>query len=46
MRGRGVNKKQKDIFENSEPPHIIIVADNDEDLDKGVSEVHKILNGE
>ena len=26
--------------------HIIIVADNDEQLDKGVEEVEKILNGE
>lgn len=37
IRGRGTNKKQKDIFENSEPPHIIVVADTDEDLDAGVS---------
>lgn len=29
VRGRGANKKQKDIFENYEPMHIIIVADND-----------------
>lgn len=46
IRGRGTNKKQKDIFENYEAPHIIVVADTDEDLDNGVNEVHKILNGE
>lgn len=46
MRGRGANKKNKDIFENYEPLHIIIVADTDENLDKGVDEVHKLLNGE
>jgi hypothetical protein len=45
VRGRGANKKQKDIFENFEPLHIIIVADNDESLDKGVAEVQNILNG-
>lgn len=26
VRGRGANKKQKDIFENYEPLHIIVVA--------------------
>jgi splicing factor 1 len=36
IRGRGTNKKQKDIFENSEAPHIIVVADTDEDLNNGV----------
>lgn len=46
MRGRGANKQAKDIFENYEPLHIIIVADNDEGLEKGVEEVEKILNGE
>lgn len=46
VRGRGANKHQKDIFENYEPLHIIVVADNDDDLDKGVNEVHKILNGD
>ena len=46
MRGRGANKTQKDIFENYEPLHIIIVADNDDQLEKGVDEVQKILNGE
>ena len=46
VRGRGANKQAKDIFENYEPLHIIIVADNDEQLDKGVEEVEKILNGE
>lgn len=29
VRGRGTNKKQKDIFENYEAPHIIVVADTD-----------------
>lgn len=29
VRGRGANKKQKDIFQNFQPLHIIIVADND-----------------
>lgn len=46
VRGRGANKKQKDIFENYEPLHIIIVADNDHDLSQGVAEIHKLLNGE
>ena len=46
VRGRGANKQAKDIFENYEPLHIIIVADNDDQLDKGVEEVEKILNGE
>lgn len=46
VRGRGANKQAKDIFENYEPLHIIIVADNDEGLEKGVEEVEKILNGE
>lgn len=36
VRGRGANKTQKDIFENYEPLHIIIVADNDNQLEKGV----------
>lgn len=46
MRGRGANKKQKDIFENYEPLHIIIVSDKDDQLDKGVEEVQKILKRE
>lgn len=47
VRGKGASKKgPRDIFENSEPLHIIVVADNDEDLDKGVTEVHNILKGE
>lgn len=46
VRGRGANKTQKDIFENFEPLHIIIVADTDDNLEKGVEEVQKILNGE
>lgn len=46
VRGRGANKAAKDIFENYEPLHIMIVADNDEQLEKGVDEIQKILNGE
>jgi splicing factor 1 len=46
VRGRGANKQAKDIFENYEPLHIIIVADKDEELEKGVEEIEKILNGE
>ena len=46
VRGRGANKTQKDIFENYEPLHIIIVADSDDQLERGVEEVQKILNGE
>ena len=46
MRGRGANKQAKDIFENYEPLHIIVVADNEDQLDKGVEEVENILNGE
>ena len=46
VRGKGANKHQKDIFQNYEPLHIIIVADNDESLEKGVREVHSILNNE
>lgn len=46
VRGRGANKTQKDIFENFEPLHIIIVSDNDDQLERGVEEVQKILNGE
>ena len=46
VRGRGANKQAKDIFENYEPLHIIVVADNEDQLDKGVDEVEKILNGE
>ena len=46
VRGKGANKKHKDILENYEPLHIIVVADNDEDLDNGVKEVHNILKGE
>ena len=29
VRGRGANKNAKDIFENYEPLHILIVGDND-----------------
>ena len=36
IRGRGANKTQKDIFENYEPLHIIVVADNEDQLEKGV----------
>ena len=46
VRGRGANKQAKDIFENYQPLHISGGADNDEQLDKGVEEVEKILNGE
>lgn len=46
VRGRGANKAAKDIFENYEPLHIMIVADTDDQLEKGVDEVQKILNGE
>lgn len=46
VRGRGANKTAKDIFENYEHLHVMIVADNDEQLEKGVDEIQKILNGE
>lgn len=46
VRGRGANKKTKDVLESYQHLHIIVVADKDEDLERGVEEVHKILNGE
>jgi len=46
VRGSGANKAAKDIFENYEPLHIMVVADTDDQLEKGVEEVQNILNGE
>lgn len=46
IRGRGANSAEKDIYENYDRLHVLITADTDEQLDKGVEEIQKILNGE
>lgn len=46
IRGRGANSAEKDIYENYDRLHVLITADTDEQLEKGVEEIQKILNGE
>ena len=36
VRGRGANSANKDIYENYDRLHVLITADTEEDLDRGV----------
>ena len=46
VRGRGANSANKDIYENYDRLHVLITADTEEELDRGVEEIQKILNGQ
>lgn len=46
VRGRGANSANKDIYENYDRLHVLITADTDEQLDQGVAEIQRILNGQ
>ena len=46
VKGRGANNQSKELYENYDRLHVLITADTDEQLEKGVDEIQKILNGE
>lgn len=46
LRGRGISNANKDPYESYEKPHVLITAYTNEEIELGVQEIQKILNGE